>query len=1150
METIQDWKQDTNEALFQDDEQEERSTRETITAIAAHQIGNKASHDNYQVADDGKTRIGITRYGQWDDDPYQENWSSSFVRYVLHFAQADEATKDAPKDLYDWMSQLSDSQQLLTIDNAEAGDVLFVLDQKDATIAKAAIIEQEDENELVAIGQDAKDEVARHTYNRDDPLLHSIYKPVETSKGAFEENTPEDKKSVSKSPAADEEADNSKTPYNQNANPKSSDDEIKDNELALFDSSQKDSEFEDEKPDAFLKNNEKFDMKQNDTDDDNDAETNNSEKEQNQRTLDEKTSDAAKPSTSSPSGKDSNHLQTSTSKSDDLTNPKKNDANQSSTSSKSSLNNTTPSGSDQKDSKNSEESKTSQKNKDESSKEADSRNTNSQATNQTNHSDQHQADDDDLTATKQILDIQTVQKDSEQTKAQAIADDGTIVQAKWNPGTFEEETVVFQAKVKQTEPDVEKQVLESLQAEDADQYQAITYDLTFYRRGENAELEEIEPNGTILVTFGFTQDIKHVDSIYHYPASKRLEKMNLEQVNNKTDSNEVHEAKQTQNRIPESPKAKQSSSNALTSLDKEDNAQDSTNSNDNAGQASETSKDQDSNLELNQDSKPESNKPSSGSKPDSDKDSDSKSTNPPASLGECKPGENSNFESQSDSEQNTDIDPADTKESEPNQAADSTKGSQTNPDQTSSVQSTAKQADQTVSNPTDSSSVSTKAANEIRTSITAALKQSLQIKPVEVKLTDLTSNPAIQVVQFETDSFSEYVAIVKEDLTYDFTQEVEAEDGSRIKVSWNEGTFETDDVVFQAKTVELTEEELKKVQEQLDQDKNYTFRNYDLSFYMRNESMELTEIEPALPVNVEITQIDGSNNSGNKSIFHFKNGGELEKVQRIEETDKNSEISINQTDRFKLNSFSSITIAEETNNSRAARVTRYANSYLELENLAENNDNAIIYVNGDYNGNQCINITNKKNLVIDFQGHRVESTIKNFYVDNSTVTFQNSSMIICTGTPGQNAAIQGVNNSNISVINCTVQNDADRAIQVTNSTLNISNSAVQWSKGGIFADHSKVTVSGGSVNNNTLSDQENESQHASGNKYNQSGAGICAVNGSTVELTGGVNIHDNSTKTTEWAFNAIDYGGRGGGIYLEGTSTSCVRNHRKIRSNR
>ncbi len=425
--------------------------------------------------------------------------------------------------------------------------------------------------------------------------------------------------------------------------------------------------------------------------------------------------------------------------------------------------------------------------------------------------------------------------------------------------------------------------------------------------------------------------------------------MNLEQVNNSADQKEANEAKQTQNRIPESPKAKQSSSNALTSLDKEDNAQDSTNSNDNAGQASETSKDQDSNLELNQDSKPESNKPSSGSKPDSDKDSDSKSTNPPASLGEGKPGENSNPESKSGSEQKADIDPADTKESEPNQAADSTKGSQTNPDQTSSVKSTAEQADQTVPNPTDSSPVSTKAANEIRTSITAALKQSLQTKSVqtnsqvedeskdqetdtnknstvtsspnsngiesdnaldsisnsssntistsnteivestatkssfETELTDLTSNPSIQVVQFETNSFSEYVAIVTEEMVYDFTQKVEAEDGAKIKVSWNEGTFETDEVVFQAKKADLTEDENEKMDSHLDQGQNYYVRVYDLSFF-KSDNTELKKIEPSMPVKVGIEfpeiQKDETVKIGESAgVFHFKEDGSLEVLE-------------------------------------------------------------------------------------------------------------------------------------------------------------------------------------------------------------------------------------------------------------------------------
>ncbi len=823
LETLEDWQEDTKRALFTDDEQHQRDTRQKITAIAAAQVGNKASHDNYQVAEDGKTRIGITRYGQWDDDPYQENWSSSFVRYVLHFAQADEAAKDAPKDLYDWMTKLSDSQQLLTIDNAESGDVLFVLDQKDTTIAKAAIIEQEDENELVAIGQDAKDEVARQTYNRNDPLLHSIYKPVETSKGAFEENTPEDTKNVSESPAADEEADNSKTPYNQNANPKSSDDEIKDSELALFDSTQKDSEFEDDKSNTFLKNNEKNDMKQTDVNNGNGVETSNSAKDQNQKDLDEKTSGAANSSSSSQSGKDSNH--STASKPNDSA-----DAAKSSTSSKSSLNNTTQSGSDKNGSKNST---TSQEDKDESSKDGDLKNSNSQSANQTNHSDQNQADDEDLAAGKQNANLQTVEKDPGQTQAEAIADDGTIVQAKWNPGTFDEDTVVFQAKVKQTDPTVEKQVLANLQVEDADQYQAITYDLTFYRRGENAELEEIEPNGTVLVTFGFTQDIKHVDSIYHYPATKRLEKMNLEQVNNSADENEASQTKQTQSRIPAAPKDKPSSSNAPTSLDQEDSPKASANSNEKASQASDASKDQDSNasnLESNQDSKPESNKPSSDSKPDSDTDSDLQSTNSPATMGDGTTGENSNSKSQPDSEQNTDIDPIDTKESEPNQAADSSKESQTNPDQTSSVKSTAKQVDQTVTNPTDSSPVSNQAANEIRTSITAALKQSLQTKSVqtnsqvedeskdkvidstnihdstsnnlstttstsntetseptatnssfETELADLTSNPAIQVVQFETDSFSEYVVVLQK---YNLLSGANEISQNRQNISW------------------------------------------------------------------------------------------------------------------------------------------------------------------------------------------------------------------------------------------------------------------------------------------------------------------------------------------------------------------------------
>ncbi|WP_286638016.1 SpaA isopeptide-forming pilin-related protein [Faecalibaculum rodentium] len=141
-------------------------------------------------------------------------------------------------------------------------------------------------------------------------------------------------------------------------------------------------------------------------------------------------------------------------------------------------------------------------------------------------------------------------------------------------------------------------------------------------------------------------------------------------------------------------------------------------------------------------------------------------------------------------------------------------------------------------------------------------------------------------------------------VTYDFTQEVEAEDGAKIKVSWNAGTFETEDVVFQAKKVELTEEEQKKVQEQLDKDKNYTFRNYDLTFYVRDENMELQKAEPMQPVHVEIEHL---NDKGKSFIFHIKNDASVEQITVTEKESQDGNAKV----EFKSESFSPYVMVTE-----------------------------------------------------------------------------------------------------------------------------------------------------------------------------------------------------------------------------------------------
>ena len=57
-----------------------------LVAVARSQLGYTESQQNYKVADDGVTRMGYTRYGEWYGNPYG-NWSAMFVSFCLHYAE-------------------------------------------------------------------------------------------------------------------------------------------------------------------------------------------------------------------------------------------------------------------------------------------------------------------------------------------------------------------------------------------------------------------------------------------------------------------------------------------------------------------------------------------------------------------------------------------------------------------------------------------------------------------------------------------------------------------------------------------------------------------------------------------------------------------------------------------------------------------------------------------------------------------------------------------------------------------------------------------------------------------------------------------------------------------------------------------------------
>ena len=67
---------------------------ENVARIALSQLGVQESENNFILAEDGETKQGITRYGQWYGNPHGD-WSAMFAAFCLHYA-------DVPQDAIPW----------------------------------------------------------------------------------------------------------------------------------------------------------------------------------------------------------------------------------------------------------------------------------------------------------------------------------------------------------------------------------------------------------------------------------------------------------------------------------------------------------------------------------------------------------------------------------------------------------------------------------------------------------------------------------------------------------------------------------------------------------------------------------------------------------------------------------------------------------------------------------------------------------------------------------------------------------------------------------------------------------------------------------------------------------------------------------------
>lgn len=442
-------------------------------------------------------------------------------------------------------------------------------------------------------------------------------------------------------------------------------------------------------------------------------------------------------------------------------------------------------------------------------------------------------------------------------------------------------------------------------------------------------------------------------------------------------------------------------------------------------------------------------------------------------------------------------------------------------------------------------------------------------KPVEseVKQTeDNTEVPEIpeeqQPTEEETDNTNtEPTEEVKEETSWENTKEVQTEDGASIKVSWNNDAFEAQDVTFLATKAELAEEAQKQIEAKVqDQEQNYNYLTYDLTFYERRAGEDLIEIEPVKPVKVEITLPEQMEGDKKFDLYHTDDNGNVEKlVEQGNLTADEQEDSSLYTAEFEADSFSLFTVVIQSSDINwisgndpnlywgkisGDTFTGYVNKLsgdvtLSYKELNPNTDNALII---DLNGYK---ITANSDTLFDVKNGFTLILKNTSDSGHQTITYSNEQSTY--GTPQtstvQTALIQGINSSDVikvtrgrlQIENVAIQNGGTQIYAGDGAKVDLNNAyLLKGNRGICLVDNSELEMNGGAI-----------SDHPEGQNNSSAlpGAGMYVRN-SKVKLDENAVIANNTVKT----FNSDE--NVGGGIFATGSNTTIELNHAYIAGNK
>lgn len=136
-----------------------------LAAIAQTQIGYRESTSNYNVAEDGATMNGYTRYGAWAGDPYRDNWSAQFTDFCLSYAGIPSSAMVQPSDCWEWAPVSKEGY------TPNTGDLIILDGNQDGTPDHAGIVLSANDTQVTTVIGDSDKEVKQNTYNLDNAII-------------------------------------------------------------------------------------------------------------------------------------------------------------------------------------------------------------------------------------------------------------------------------------------------------------------------------------------------------------------------------------------------------------------------------------------------------------------------------------------------------------------------------------------------------------------------------------------------------------------------------------------------------------------------------------------------------------------------------------------------------------------------------------------------------------------------------------------------------------------------------------------------------------------------------------------------------------------------------------------------------------------